>query len=186
MSLLEIGKTGASRQSWRSPSARALLKSLMDDAKDPHAGQVMFAAFLHALLPTAVRDAFENEEEERRLISVIEYWFTNNYNSLLNLYPRPEDKKRNDFRQKSKSVAENKIREAVRKRIVEKAEMLLLEWAMPNGKKLRDCTGEEVRELGAKMPAWFKAIAAKVKPTEIVGKVLSEDQVRAMAPKGWK
>ena len=34
MTFVEMGHTGASKQSWRSPSPRALLKSLMDEAKE--------------------------------------------------------------------------------------------------------------------------------------------------------
>ena len=60
--------------------------------------------------------------------------------------------------------------------------LVLLDLVQPNGKKLRDCTGAEVRKLAAQMPSWFKAIAAKVKPKEIVGLVLSEAEIRKMAP----
>jgi len=63
--------------------------------------------------------------------------------------------------------------------------VVLLDLVQPNGKKLRDCSGADVRAFEKQMPSWFKAIAAKVKPDEIVGKVLSEDDVRKAAPKGW-
>jgi hypothetical protein len=64
-------------------------------------------------------------------------------------------------------------------------EVVLLDLVQPNGKKLRDCTGADVRAFEAQMPSWFKAIAAKVKPEEIVGEVLSEAEVRKAAPKEW-
>jgi hypothetical protein len=63
--------------------------------------------------------------------------------------------------------------------------LALLDLVQPNGKKLRDCTGADVRAFEAQMPSWFKAIAAKVKPEEIVGEVLSEAEVRKAAPKEW-
>jgi hypothetical protein len=176
MSLLEIGKTGASRQSWRSPSARALLRTLMDDAKDPHAGKVLFSEFLNVLLPAPVRDAFENEDDERRLIAVVEYWFTNNYDSLLKFFPRPEDKNRDAALKISRAAKETKIREAVRDRIVEKAEMLLLDC----GKAMGDCTGAEVKQFGRKVAPWLTKISAKVKPNERVRDVLNEADVRKM------
>ena len=180
MSLLEIGKTGASKQSWRSPGPRALLKTLMDEAKDPHDGKVLFKDFLAAVLPAAVRSAFENEDEERRLVAVIEYWFTNNHNSMVQLYPRPGDKKREAERKKARVETETKIRLAVRNKIQDEAKLLLLDWIMPNGKTMGDCTGQEVRQFGRKVAPWLSKIAAKVKPGEIVRNVLSEDDVRKM------
>lgn len=63
--------------------------------------------------------------------------------------------------------------------------IVLLDLVQPNGKKLRDCTGADIRAFEAQMPSWFKAIAAKVKPDQIVGKVLTEDDVWKVAPKEW-
>src|SRR5258708_4744016 len=134
MSLLEVGRTGASKQSWRKHNPRALLHKMMDEAKDPHDGKVLFKDFLAAVLPAAVRNAFENEEDELRLVAIIEYWFTNNHDSMVNLYPRPGDKKRQAAEKKERAEAIIKVREAVREHIQEKAETLLLEWTMPNGK----------------------------------------------------
>ena len=54
--------------------------------------------------------------------------------------------------------------------------IVLLELILPNGKALRDCTGKECAEAGG----LFAKIASKVKPTEIVGVVLSEAEVRKL------
>jgi hypothetical protein len=54
------------------------------------------------------------------------------------------------------------------------ARMILLDIILPNGKPLRDCTGKECAKVGG----WLTKIAAKVKPHQKVGAVLSEDQVR--------
>lgn len=180
MTLLEVGKTGASKQSWRKHNARALLHKMMDEAKDPHDGKVLFKDFLAVVLPRAVRDAFENEEDELRLVAIIEYWFTNNHDSMVSLYPRPGDEKRKAAAQKARIEKQEKIREAVRERIEEKAEALLLEWITPNGKAVGDCTGAEIRQFGNKVAPWLAKIATRVKPSEIVRNVLSEADVRKM------
>ena len=181
MSLLEIGKTGASKQSWRSPGPRALLKTLMDEAKDPHDGKVLFSEFVRAVLPLGVRNGFENEDDERRLVAIIEYWFTNNHNSMVQLYPpRPGAEKERTAKRNAQIAKQDKIRKAVREEVQDRAQMLLLDWTMPNGKAMGDCTGEEVREFGRKVAPWLSKIAAKVKPAEIVRNVLSEDDVRKM------
>jgi hypothetical protein len=179
MTLLEVGRTGASKQSWRH-GPRELLKSLMDEAKDPHEGKALFKDFLPLILPAAVREAFESEAEERRLVNIIEYWFTNNHNYLCALYPRPGDEKRQSEAKKVRAAKQETIREAVREKIKEQAELILLDWIMPNGKAIGDCTGNEVRQFGRKVTPWIAKIVARVKPTEIVRDVLSEDDVRKM------
>jgi hypothetical protein len=50
----------------------------------------------------------------------------------------------------------------------------IFDFEMPNKKKLRDCTGEEVGKFGA----GFTKLASMVKPHEIVGEVLTDAQVR--------
>jgi hypothetical protein len=183
MSLLEVGKTGASKQSWRSPGARSLLKQLMDDAKDPHNGKALFSDFLAIVLPDAVRNAFENEIDERRLVAIIEYWFTNNHNSLSQMYEREKDVEaiEKEERQKAeRAKAKETIRTAVKRRIKEEAELMLLDWLMPNGKAMGDCTGAEVKQFGRKVAPWLTKIAAKVKPNERVRDVLNEADVRKM------
>jgi hypothetical protein len=87
------------------------------------------------------------------------------------------------------------IREKTQKRInrrkerlatIEKAKTLiqgnLLDLTMPNGKKLRDCTGADC----AHFSGWQGRIAAKVKPTQKVGKVLNESAVRAIYLEGQR
>jgi hypothetical protein len=73
---------------------------------------------------------------------------------------------------KQKAAAAGKIMAAHARRVV------LMEWLMPNGKALGDCTGAEC----ARMGGWHRAIAKRVAPRQIVRKVLSEDDVQAL----WK
>jgi hypothetical protein len=46
----------------------------------------------------------------------------------------------------------------------------------PNGKKLRACTGEECQHFGG----WYQRIAEKIGPTQLVGDVLKEKDLRAL------
>jgi hypothetical protein len=52
--------------------------------------------------------------------------------------------------------------------------VILLETMAPNGKLLGECSGQECAGFGS----WYTAIARRVAPTAIVGKVLSEAEVR--------
>jgi hypothetical protein len=45
---------------------------------------------------------------------------------------------------------------------------------MPNGKMLKDSTGAECASAGG----WYTKISSRVAPEEVVGNVLSEEQLR--------
>jgi hypothetical protein len=54
--------------------------------------------------------------------------------------------------------------------------VLLLNLVMPNGKPMRDCTGTEM----ASFSHAYRRIAARVRPEELVGNVLTEADVAAL------
>jgi hypothetical protein len=56
--------------------------------------------------------------------------------------------------------------------------LVLLDWKLPNGKLLRDCTFGECAQAGG----WLTELSKKGQPGEKVGAVLSEKEVRAV----WK
>ncbi len=57
-----------------------------------------------------------------------------------------------------------------------KAQIVLLDLTMPNGKSMRDCTGAEMAKFGNR----YQRIAEKVGKAKTVGSVLNEDQVKAI------
>lgn len=57
-----------------------------------------------------------------------------------------------------------------------KAQIVLLDLDMPNGKPMRACTGAEMARFGNR----YQRIAEKVGKTKTVGDVLNEDQVKAI------
>jgi len=57
-----------------------------------------------------------------------------------------------------------------------KAQIVMLDLQMPNGKKMRDCTGAEMAKFGNR----YQRIAERVGKGRLVGSVLDEDQVRAI------
>ena len=61
--------------------------------------------------------------------------------------------------------------------IVSRAQkILVLDIVMPNNKRLRECTGQYGKSLGG----WIARIAGKVKPTDIIGTVVSDDQAQKL------
>jgi hypothetical protein len=87
----------------------------------------------------------------------LRYWVSNNLRAL-----RP------------RAVGESVDRTAARAKV----EARLLDYVLPNGKMLRDCTFGECAEAGG----WLTELSRKGQPGEKVGAVLSEKEVRAV----WK
>lgn len=55
-------------------------------------------------------------------------------------------------------------------------QIMLLNLEMPNGKRMRWCTGAEMEKFGTR----YQQIAKKVGKTKTVGQVLTEDQIKAI------
>ena len=159
------GVRGHTRSTWRDEThLRGVLLRLIAENQDAERDEIeaMYLAKCEMsshLIEEALRRAFDND------------W--NGLQKPKHLRPRPTAATVEEAKVKAEET-EAKVKasvEAIKARV-------LLDLVQPNGKMLRDCTGAEVRELEAQMPAWFKAIATKVKPKEIVGAVLSEADVR--------
>lgn len=170
--MLETGIQGNKRQSWSKANPRDLLARIID--ANPHGSRSEWYSEL--------RDTLLSEEGADYLNTVIEYWFSNNLNSIDR--PKPAPRPAVDRAEKAaKSEAMKKAAVSVAEKHVEllveeKVERILLDLEMPTGKTLRDSTGAECAKAGG----WFQKIASHVKPNQKVGKVLSEDQVRGL----WK
>lgn len=57
-----------------------------------------------------------------------------------------------------------------------KAQIVMLDLTMPNGKPMKECTGAEMAKFGNR----FQKIAERVGKNKTVGSVLSEDQVKGI------
>jgi hypothetical protein len=112
---------------------------------------------------------------ESYLSSIIEEWFRNAYRSLT----RPSRSVgASELRQKEFS----RVKETVRANIKFKANVVLMDIVLPTGKKLRDSTGSDCRYAGG----WLTQIAKVVGPTQLVGRVMSESDLRQFLVKQEK
>jgi hypothetical protein len=174
---------GATRQTRRLPALRPILKGMMDNVNDPHEAaarefvKTQFLQFMDSAAGSAYRE------------TAYLYWLDNNYRSLLSDYPEPDkditpraERKQAAAAEREKITAE--LTQKVEKVIEQKAQIILLDWVLPNGKALRDCTGRECKQMSGKVGTWLGEIAKRVKPTEVVGKVLQEADVRKLLPGG--
>lgn len=154
--LSQTGIYGAKRQTWKRASPRDLLKRLMDEN-----GRASEQA-IQRKFTVAVRD------DEDYIDAIIEYWFANNYRSLVHKQPQVTQAARAEHAALAEVIKE-KIKVAA-------ARMVLLDMVLPNGKPLRDSTGKDCAKAGG----WLSKIAAEIKPTQKVGEALSEAEVQKL------
>jgi hypothetical protein len=162
------GVTGAKVQSWRAANPREVLKEILSENQVSDRA-IIFSAF---------HERMRQDDADDYLESIIDYWLANNYYALVGPAPvRPYARKAGSSSETINAVAGN-IETQLRKKIQEQAKIMLLEMVLPNGKALKDCTGNECQEMSARLGPWLAAVAERVQPTQLVGDALTEDQVR--------
>lgn len=161
MAMVETGYYGAKIQSWNKANPRGLLKRIIDEhPKAPKDTLLkLFKATLSDDADPAVMDV------------IIEYWFSNNYHSLIDR-PIHRIKSERAERQKQLTTLQSEIK-------TKAARMVLLDMMLPNGKPLKDSTGKDCKKAGG----WLLKVAAQLKPNQVVGKVLSESDLRMIFAK---
>ena len=160
MTSLDTGTYGAKVQSWRRANPRDLLKRLIEE--NPGVAKAeLFKTF---------RDQIRGDDGEEFLDSIVEYWFANNYHSLIE-HPAPQLAA--NKAEKQTKIAE--IKEKIKTRVRQEA-IFLLDTALPHGKTLRNSTFGECAKIGGAL----SKIASKGRPGQIVGNVLSDTQLRKL------
>lgn len=167
MTHIDPGTLGAKRQSWRHGNPRELLKRIIDELATTDRDR-LFAEFTDQVFLPGNRPVLE---------SVVEYWFTNNLNSLL--------EKSNMGSTRTLARARSRERtEQVSKEIVHQltavAGQMLLDLVLPHGKTLRETTGSECLAIGG----WLNQIGARMKSEDTVGAIFSEEQLRKIFDQG--
>lgn len=94
------------------------------------------------------------------------YFFVNMYDYLVTSRRTPAD----PMERAQAKAKQTEMVESI------KAQIVLLDLTMPNGKAMKDCTGGEMSKFGNR----FQRIAEKVGKTKLVGAVLNEEQVKAI------
>ncbi len=163
------GVTGAKRQSFTHVNPRDLLLQTMGE--NPKAGEKVIARKTFAAM-------MESVDREEYVEALFEYWFSNNHRSAVQAAD-VDTPKHKEATAKARTEAKEKKETLVRigKRFL-MDKVILLDYLMPNGKRLRNSTFLECLVAGG----WLSTIGAKGELTAIVGKVLDEAAVHAI----WK
>jgi len=166
---------GATRQKRREIEIEALVVSWMAEVDDPRSSEgrknvrETFLEFMHS------------PKGKKHLDGIFEAWFQNRYSHWLDQeFPISREV---NFKRVEQIKAENeataaKLTQHVTKAIETKAQIILLDMMTPTGKALRDCTGNECRQMGG----WYLQLADRVKPKQKVAAALGEADVRNLYP----
>jgi hypothetical protein len=163
MTHVEIGVTGAKRSSVEEYNPLALLQSLME--KNPTAGE-------SKLLQLFTEEVMDGEEPNPMLQVVIGYTFAN-------LMKRLREKRPVQVTEASvarRAAVINQARAGLARVVNKKAQELLMEMVMPNGKLLRDCRFSYTAKLGG----FLGHISQGQNPRQTVGQVFTEEQLREL------
>jgi len=168
---------GATRQTRRMPALRPKLKEMMDSVENPHdvedrkSVKDQFLQFMHSNAGALFRE------------TTYLYWFENNYRSMLPDYPEPEKEiaSRAERKAAAQAVREKTAAEytqRVEKAVETKAQIMLLDLVMPDGKKLRESDRADCKRAGG----WYMKLADRLKGKQVVGDVWKEADVRKLLP----
>ena len=154
---MQLGYRGATRQTWKGDPLRTAVLQLRKD--HPHASPDDINKYLAELA----------REDDDLLVALAEYGGTNTQIAIeaqerrLAMRPTPQARQ-------ERQIDEHKMIASIQSQI------MLLNLEMPNGKRMRYCTGAEMEQFGQA----YRRIARKVGKTKRVGQVLDEKGVKAL------
>ena len=159
-----IGELGATRQTWRSRTVRELVAELV--AEHPNASE---AKLLREYIARCQAD-------EDDMVAALTYAFDNNYRSFRKHAASVEEKAHRAVEKVKVAQAAARVAQKHAEAVKNiKAQVMLLNLPMPNGKLMRYCTGEEMAAFGKA----YTKIAQKAGRKQ-VGEVLSEQELHKL------
>ena len=162
---IKPGVTGAKRQSFYETNPRAVLIDLIEAGGTEES--------IH-------RDFLDAVYANPKLVeAIVAYWFPRNYASVFPTTSRGSKLAQKVSRERARVQAASASRVEARAAAVT-AQIQLLNLGMPNGKKLRYCTGAEVAKFAPEQTPWLARVAARTPKDVMVGQALSEAEVREL------
>jgi hypothetical protein len=158
MDNIDVQGRAAFRQTWRAKPVRELLAQIIAENKDAD------EKTLRREFRAAVRD------DDDYFLAVADYAFDAAYRALTLQKGRPSAALR------ATRAADAAERAAAHARTVKgiQEQILLLNMEMPNGKRMRYCTGAEMTSFGR----GYERIGKRVGKAKLVGEALNEAEIR--------
>lgn len=162
MNTENLGTHGATRQSWSRESIRVIYAELKaEHPKADHSRMVKLLA--------------ERLEEEDARKAAADYIVTACENAQVG-YEKRDERRSGTHRRRTAQERQKEDEEVEAAAESIKDQIMFLNQEMPNGKRMRYCTGAEMDKFGKA----YQRIAKRVGSTKMVGSVLNEKEVRAL------
>jgi hypothetical protein len=158
---LNPGRLGSKRQSWSEYNPRELIKDAV--RAHPRASE--------AEIRNEVWEVVKNEKEY--MTTVFDYWFANNYRSFFIEEIEGEAATIVPIKKANGSYKSNQPTRAEVDEAKEKLRPILMDQILSSGKTLREVTFKDCE----KGSGWLKEVSKHGKPTEVVGKHLTEQNL---------
>lgn len=169
METIQPGKLGAQRQSWRSNNPREMLYKAV--IENPNSTEEELS-----------EELWHKTSNKLAIMRVyFDYWFANNYRSLVNLKNGKETKKQQIEESKllrARLAAESK--NIVSAAIKNKASIYLMKMILPNGKELGDTLGAELKTIAPHIGDWLVRVSKLVENEKMVRECVSEKRLKIM------
>jgi hypothetical protein len=170
-----IGVTGAKRQTGLSTNPRAELLKVISDNQSSAETQIFDIFWSHIV----DRERFDETKAAGYFKTIFEYWFANNYRSVISgtTLPNERTERANATRSRTKEMAAS-LSQGIEMAIERRAKIALLDMLLPNGKQLRHCTKQECSEISSNVGGFLAAVSDRVPDGKTVGEALSEKQLQ--------
>ncbi len=155
---LNPGRLGSKRQSWSQYNPRELIKDAV--RAYPRASE--------AEIRNAVWEIVENEKDY--FTTIFDYWFANNYRSFFIEELEADTPVITPMRKTNGAIRSNQPSREEIEKAKEEMRPILMDHILANGKALRESTFKDCE----KESGWLKEVSKHGKPTEVVGKHLTE------------
>lgn len=162
MGNLDLGITAANRQNWQENDARVIFLSILETAPDLDDEKEIQRRFREAAMTP------------RTIDSIKDYFSHQHYRNFKQTLERQRESPEARMRRAAK---QQKVERDFDAAIQREAQRLLLDWIMPNGKNLGDCTADEARGVSA----WIDRLCENLKGDDVIREHRSEDDARREA-----
>jgi hypothetical protein len=188
--VLDQGVLGAKRQSWQRQNPRDTLLHFIQ--KNPNANEDTIRIECWEVLKRDVANKAKGVDkailfgalDNSQLRIAYEYWFANNYRSLV-VKPISTEEEREERRQQREARRQEAIAKAKKvvqshnAKVEEKVKIQILSMMMPSGKTFGNSTKEELSACGG----WMVNVAFRLKPGQTVLQAgIREEELRSLNP----
>lgn len=174
MSMIDHGTQGAKRQAMTHDPLLKIARDVLENVKPGDEPRGLQYARMF-------QDAINEHEDSADLTeSVFAYMWAILVNRATKEAPSPEEREAGKIARKNRVEAAKRV---ITQNIDARAHQMFLDMMMPNGKALRECTGNDLRKMEPRIAKTMKHLAKTLKPRQKVGDIYTTNEELLAAAK---